>query len=102
MRNQSNIINLFSEHLFWDVDKGQIDIEKHAIYIINNVLQYGFYNDFKVLCKHYGLKNIVKTALVSKSLDQKTISLLALISNKPISKFACFTTKQSIPKHWNF
>lgn len=102
MNHQSDILNSFSKHLFWDVDKSKIDQEKHANYIINSVLQYGLYIDWKILVNNYGLKEIINTAIKNKNLDKKTISFLALISNTPINKFVCFTTEQSTPKHWNF
>lgn len=102
MDKHSNIIKTFSKHLFWDVDKLAIDPVKHSNYVINNVLQYGLYTDWKVVLDYYGLKKIVSTALKNRSLDKRTASFIATISDTPINDFSCYTTKQLIPKHWNF
>jgi hypothetical protein len=102
MKNDKNIIEKFSEHLFWDVEKSLIDVTQNSKYIINSVLQYGFFKDWKLLNTIYSLNKIVEISVNNKTLDKKTASFLALISNTPITNFLCYTTKQSTPKHWNF
>lgn len=102
MDTPNNIIDSFSKHLFWDVDKKEMDINKHARYIINSVLQYGFYKDWEILLQQYKLKKIVAVSIRNKWLDKKTASFIALISNTPIKEFQCYITKQSNPQHWNF
>ena len=102
MNKQNNIIDTFSKHLFWDVNKADIDIDKHAKYNINSILQYGFYEDWKILLKHYKLKTIVDIAIKNKHLDKKTASFIALISKIPINNFLCSSTKQLSQQHWNF
>ena len=47
-------INTFSNHLFWDVHKEDIDIDRHSKYIIKRVLEYGVWNDWMVLRIYYG------------------------------------------------
>ncbi|MCF6307400.1 MAG: hypothetical protein L3J09_05540 [Flavobacteriaceae bacterium] len=102
MHDQNNIIQKFSEHLFWDVDKSLIDPIQNSKYIVNSVMQYGFFKDWKLLNTLYTLDTIVEIAANNKSLDKKSASFLALISNTSTSIFLCYTTKQSIPRHWNF
>ncbi|RLD26057.1 MAG: hypothetical protein DRI54_03595 [Bacteroidetes bacterium] len=97
-----NLINTLSNHLFWDVDVSTIDTKTHSKYIIKKVLQYGFYEDWKSLRKFYGLDIIVRTAVNIKDLDRRTASFLSLIANVPKVDFLCYTSKQSMPKHWNF
>ena len=46
-------ITRFSTYLFWDVNKDDLDMEKHSQYIIKRVLEYGMLQDW----------NIVKTIL---------------------------------------
>jgi len=101
MITNNNIAN-FSTHLFWDVDRNNLDFKKNAKYIINSVLQYGLYNDWKLLVNQYSLKKITEVAKNNKQLDEKTASFIALISKTPIQNFLCFSTKQSAQKHWNF
>lgn len=79
-----------------------MDLNKNAKYIINTVIQYGFYKDWKIITKLYSIKTIAIMAMQNKSLDSKTASFIALVSNNSISKFSCYTTKQSTLKHWNF
>lgn len=97
-----NLINNLSKHLFWEVDKTAIDPNKHAAYIIRNILLYGLFNDWKILQAHYGLEKIIETATHIKDLNKKTASFLAIISDTPKKNFLCYSTKQSTPKHWNF
>jgi hypothetical protein len=94
-------IKLFSKHLFWDVDKSAIDLDKNYKYVINNTLLYGLYSDWKIILNYYGLKKIVDVAIKSKQIDKKTASFISLISKTPQKEFLCFSTKQSIPKHWS-
>jgi hypothetical protein len=101
MQNTNIDIKLFSKHLFWDVDKSTIDFNENYKHVINNVLQYGLYSDWKIILHYYGLKKIVDVAIKSKQIDKKTASFIAVISKTPQEQFLCFSTKQSIPKHWN-
>lgn len=66
-----SIINQFSSHLFWDIDRDKLDWNKHRMYIVERVLEYGVLSDWKLL-------------------------------RSPKEEFRCYTTKQSIPPHWNF
>ena len=102
MEDNIEIINSLSKHLFWDIDKSIIDKQKHSKYIIRKVLQYGLYADWETLLVLYDLDKIISIAKTIKDLDKKTASFLSVISGVPKNKFLCYTTKQSIPKHWNF
>jgi len=97
-----NLISNLSKHLFWDVDVKSLDQEVHDKYIISKVLQYGFFKDFLLLKSYYGLKKIADVAVKIKSLDKKTASFIALLSNRSKDNFICYTTTVSTPKHWNF
>jgi len=52
------LINQFSTHLFWDVQKAQLDPEKSKDYIIKKVLEYGLYNDWLIVQDYYGIERI--------------------------------------------
>lgn len=43
-------ITRFSTYLFWDVNKDDLDMEKHSQYIIKRVLEYGMLQDWEY-CK---------------------------------------------------
>jgi hypothetical protein len=99
---QGKLIHSLSGHLFWDVDISKLDEDIDSKYIIKKVLLYGLYADFKKILNYYGLKKIIDTAVNSREIDKKTASFLSVISGIPTSRFACYITEQSRPKHWNF
>lgn len=100
-KNKSSI-DKFSKHLFWDVDVAQLDVDLHVKYIVTRVLLYGNYTDWKLLLRQYGLDTIIKKAQRIKELDFRTATFLSVMGNVPKSTFLCYTTKPSLPVHWNF
>lgn len=44
----------FSPHLFWDVRKEDIDLDAHAQYVIQRVLEYGLLGDWNLIKSYYG------------------------------------------------
>lgn len=91
-----------SKHLFWDVNINELDVQKHRKQIIHRVLDYGLISDWQIIRDYYGIGQIAESALTIKDLDKKSASFIALISKIPKEKFACYATKQSAPKHWDF
>jgi len=102
MKNRSIDIENLSPHLFWDVDIHKIDFEQNKKLIIHRTLEYGLMSDWKIITQIYEINEIARTAASLKDLDKKTISFVSLLSGIPKEEFLCYTTKQSIPKHWNF
>lgn len=98
---QLDIKNL-SSHLFWDVDKSKLDIEKSKKLIIGRVLDYGLINDWYSICNYYGINEIANVATKIKNLDLKSMSFVSLLSNLQHENFLCYSTAQSNLKHWNF
>jgi len=99
---KNGLVKTLSPHLFWDVDISEIDEIKNSKYIVTKVLLYGLYSDFKKIIHYYSLEKIVNIALNINEIDKKTASFLSTISGVPKSRFPCYITKQSHPKHWNF
>nr|WP_129732211.1 hypothetical protein [Parabacteroides goldsteinii] len=97
-----NIINQFSPHLFWDIDRNKLDWNKHRAYIVERVLEYGTLSDWKFLRSYMSIDEIASFAKNFRQLDPKTLSFISTISNTPKEEFRCYITKQSIPQHWNF
>ncbi|MBA3985473.1 MAG: hypothetical protein H0X63_02615 [Flavobacteriales bacterium] len=91
-----------SPHLFWDVDRVNLDMEKNASFIIKRVLEYGLWNDWKIIQQNYGIANIAQTALKFRELEPKSLHFIAVLSGMPLNKFRCYTTIQSKNPHWNF
>ena len=69
--SNAEIITSFSRNLFWDVDPSTINLESNSRYIIQRVLEYGRYSDWKLILSHYGIKVISDTATTLRSLDPK-------------------------------
>ena len=92
----------FSKHLFWDVQRNLLDINKNDAYIIRQVLEYGKLNDWILIKDYYGIQGIAQKAMQFRSLEKKALSFISTLSNVPITKFRCYTTQQSNPLHWNF
>ena len=104
MKNSKQKINIndFSKHLFWDVNRNNLDLEKSKKTIITNVLDYGLIDDWNIIYNYYGIDEIVKAVINIKYLDKKSITFISLLSKIPKEEFLCYTTKQSNPKHWEF
>ena len=94
-------INTFSNHLFWDVHKEDIDIDRH---FINKVkfIQLQVINNNMVLRIYYGLPRIVEEVKKMRDLEPRALAYIASISNTPKEEFRCYTYQHSIPQHWNF
>lgn len=95
-------INMFSNHLFWDVRKEDLDLESHMQYVIKRVLEYGLLDDWKLIRAYYGLSKIIEVAKELRDLEPRALAYLSAISKTPKEQFRCYTWKQSNSQHWNF
>lgn len=102
IQTENSMIEQFSKHLFWDVDRSRLDAETHQDYIIKQVLEYGLLNDWVIIQKHYGIARIAQTATTFRVLDKKALSFIATLSHRPKEDFRCYTPQQSTPPHWDF
>ena len=95
-------ITRFSTYLFWDVNKDDLDMEKHSQYIIKRVLEYGMLQDWNIVKQYNGLGRIVEIDKVFRELEPLALAYLSAISQTPKEQFRCYTYQQSNPQHWNF
>lgn len=100
--NNARLIDQLSDHIFWDINKNNLDIAKSKKTIIQRVLEYGILKDWKLLQQIYSIQEIEKVATKIRDLDPKSASFISLICNTPIEKFTCYTSRRSMPQHWNF
>ena len=100
--SKKEFISGFSDYIFWDVDRQDIDAALHAPYIVKRVLEYGQFNDWQHLVRYYGLDSIVSISKQLRSLDPKSLSFISVISGTPIEEFRCYNTRQLNPQHWGF
>jgi len=100
--NNNLQIHHFSKHLFWDVKRENMDMDKNRSYIIWQVLEYGKLSDWKLIKEYYGVSKIAETAMNFRSLEKKALSFISLLSGISKDKFRCYSYQQSTPPHWNF
>ena len=71
----------FSKNLFWDVDMSQADMDKAPGQIVQRVLEYGEWNDWKLVLSYYGLDKIVNVCTKLRTLDPVCLSYICAISH---------------------
>lgn len=91
MSNKDRIFNM-SSYLFWDIDKSKLDIDKSYSYIIQRVLEYGEWDDWKAVLDYYGLPRIVEACKSMRTLDPKALAFICTISNTNIEDYRCYTS----------
>ena len=92
----------FSEHLFWDIDVEELDMDKHKEFIVERVLDYGLMNDWLIIKKYYSLEKLAEIAKNVRCLMPKSLSFIAAITNTKITDYRCYKLAQLNPPHWNF
>lgn len=86
---------------FWDIDFATIDVDKSKRLIIERVISLGNLEEIRRIREQWGDDEIRNTICNLNFLDSKTLNFVSLLFNVPITKFRCYTRKQSNPPHWN-
>lgn len=84
---QQDIKSIFRASLFWDAE--EIDVSKHAGYIIARILDYGDFGDIKKLLEIYGKEEITEVVKNRRGLLPKTGKYWAIRLNIPLTEVAC-------------
>jgi len=84
---QQEVKSIFSQSLFWDAE--EIDLSKHAGYIIARVLDYGNEKDVKKLLDMYPREEIARVIKTRRGLLPKTGKYWAIKVNIPLTEVAC-------------
>lgn len=95
-------INSFSSHLFWDIDKKMLDLDTCPGQIIQRVLEYGTFNDWKLILRYYGLDKIVEVSQQLRNLDPKALSFICCISGTLKENYRCYRLQQLNRAHWQY
>lgn len=101
-KNNKNNIPAFSPNLFWDVKADDLDMEQHKAFIVNHVLDYGQWDDWKTILNYYGLDQIASTAKDLRSLFPKSLAFISTVSHIPENQFRCYELLQSKDELWHF
>ena len=91
----------FSQHLFWDVDLSLFDLEKHKVFLIHRVLEYGLIEDWNLIKEFYGLETIKEVALNVRTLDAVTLAFVSNLFGIDKTEFRCYKHRQLYPTLWN-
>lgn len=97
----SYTIDLFSPHLFWDVDKSLLDFNRSKVQIIGRVVEYGLMGDWELLQEIYSKDEIKNTVCSLRNMDKVTLSFLAHYFKIEKTLFRCYTISQSTTSFWN-
>lgn len=100
MEQAPNLYGL-NQHLFWDIDPKEFDIDNNAAWIIQRVLEYGNMKDWSIVENHFGIDRIISYSLNFRTLDPVALSFLCFISGLDKENFRCYHFAQSNPTLWN-
>lgn len=89
-------------HIFWDIDLRTLDYKKNARFIIQRVIQKGSLEDWVSIKSYYGLEFIKNEILLIRDFDQKTLNFFSVYFGIDKENFRCYTTQQSILKHFDY
>jgi hypothetical protein len=84
----------FSSHLFWDINKDELDLNTNRSFIVKRALEYGLMQDWNLINRYYGFVAIVEMAKTFRSLEPKTFSFILTLSGLQKEAFRCSTIKQ--------
>jgi hypothetical protein len=90
-----------SKKAFWDIRFEKIDYEKHSLYVIEKIFNYGTWNDQVAIMKFYGLERIKKEIVSAGYLKNSVLSFLCNILQLQKTDFKCYIKKQSHPLPWD-
>jgi hypothetical protein len=99
---QASVNPSLSPRIFWDVDYATLDFQKDRLYVIDKVMNFGVWDDFRELIRFYG-KELVKQEIVRLPYLKKDVLNFAcfFFQLKP-AQFVCYTQRQSQEVHWSF
>lgn len=90
-----------SPALFWDVDKSDLDFEKHKSFVIQRTLEYGIFEDWIKVKSFYNKEQIKEVALNFRTLDPISLSFIASYLGINKTEFRCYKHAQLHPNYWN-
>jgi hypothetical protein len=92
----------FSKYLFWEMDVSHLDMDKHATWIVERVLDYGAWSDVKLIRDYYGMEKLREIALGIRSMRPESLAFIAAVTKTPEIQFRCYELLQSKDTYWYF
>jgi len=78
-----------SDHLFWDVDRSQVDPDKHGAWLAQRVLEHGRWSDWKLLATYYGKERLGQLVMSLRCIDPRSFAFCCAWSQLPPESFRC-------------
>jgi len=85
--NKPDVKSLFRSSLFWDAE--DIDADRHAHYIIARILDFGDFNDVRILRNMYPDEKIIEVIRSRRGLSPKTGKFWAVKFGIPLEEVRC-------------
>ncbi len=91
-----------SRRIFWDVDYETINYQTDKLYVIDKVMNFGVWEDFKAMMRYYG-KPMVKQEIVRVPYLKKDVLNFACFyfGLKP-EQFESNLRRQQWEPHWDY
>ena len=89
---------VFDKRIFWDVNFEALDYDKKASFIIERVFERGDVEDIRQCRRYYGDEKVTEVLLNTKYLPERRLHLAAVVIDKPVTEFRCYTLRQLNPK----
>jgi hypothetical protein len=99
MSSSSITINDFSPHIFWDVDRGKLDMEQHKKLIVERVIQRGSRKDLNQLLAYYGKEEVAEIIKQAAWLDEKDSTFVHVFFDIPYHEMKC-CIKKPFSRHY--
>ncbi|HEY8924762.1 MAG TPA: hypothetical protein VIU64_10305 [Polyangia bacterium] len=81
-----------SAHLFWDVDRANVDPSRHAAWLVKRVLEHGRWSDWQTLVAYYGKAGLIEIVTGLRALDTRAFAFCRTWFELPASRFRCSAT----------
>jgi hypothetical protein len=92
----------FLSDLLWDVDPDQLDLERHAGFVIRRVLERGTWTEWQSVRAHFGDDCILQEVQRMPRLAPKSLTFVAAVLGQQPESFPCFASKPSLGAPWSF
>ena len=87
--------------LFWDIDRNNMDIERHSAGLIQRVLEYGTLQDWRLTRDYYGMDRIVADCKRLRTLDPMALSFICAMSDTKKEEYRCYQFRLLNQTPWN-
>lgn len=92
----------FSEHIFWDVDRGSVELPRNTVWLTQRVLEKGFWSDWKYLLDHLGKDKIIESVKQMRSLENKALYFVCSVLEIDKNQLRCYKKTHSLSTHWSY